>query len=82
MIVFIWRINMDEPRHYKQNSLTRGSTPYWLIIRRYWKELLGISLSWFIYDFIVYPVSVKICSLFLLVSKIFQVRYLLISYRE
>jgi len=29
--------------------------PYHLVIKRYWKGLLGISLAWFIYDFITYP---------------------------
>lgn len=49
---------MEEPKHFKKNSLTRGSTPYWLVIRRYWREWVGIALAWFIYDFITYPVSV------------------------
>ena len=48
---------MDEPRHYKKNSMANAPTPYWLIIRRYWKEWVGIALAWFIYDFITYPVS-------------------------
>lgn len=30
--------------------------PYWLALKRYWKSLLGLSLTWFIYDFIMYPV--------------------------
>ena len=55
-LVFIWRINMDEPRHYKRGAIVRGPTPYWLIVRRYWKEWLGIAITWFIYDFISYPV--------------------------
>ena len=55
MAVLIWRMNMDEPSHYKKNSMARAPTPYWLIFRRYWKEWLGIALTWFIYDFITYP---------------------------
>ncbi|CAL1700930.1 unnamed protein product [Somion occarium] len=55
LVVFIWRLKMDEPLHYKLNSMTRSKVPYWLIIKRYWVPLSGISLSWFLYDFIVYP---------------------------
>ncbi len=54
--VFIWRLKMDEPAHFKKNSMARAPTPYLLILRRYWKEWLGISLTWFIYDFITYVV--------------------------
>ncbi|PSR89003.1 hypothetical protein PHLCEN_2v4965 [Hermanssonia centrifuga] len=52
LAVFIWRLKMDEPAHFKKNSMARAPTPYLLILRRYWKEWLGISLTWFIYDFI------------------------------
>lgn len=54
LAVFIWRLNMEEPSHYKKNSMARAPTPYLLILRRYWKEWLGIALTWFIYDFITY----------------------------
>ncbi|KAI5998667.1 major facilitator superfamily domain-containing protein [Pisolithus albus] len=32
--------------------------PYWLALKRYWKSLLGLSLAWFIYDFIMYPLVI------------------------
>lgn len=50
--VFIWRLKMEEPSHFKKNAMNRGSTPYFLIFRRYWKDFTGIALTWFIYDFI------------------------------
>ncbi|EKM48613.1 uncharacterized protein PHACADRAFT_266256 [Phanerochaete carnosa HHB-10118-sp] len=56
--VFIWRLNIDEPSHYKRNAMSHAPTPYWLILRRYWKEWLGVSLTWFIYDFITYPFGI------------------------
>ena len=31
--------------------------PYWLVIKRYWVNLMAISLTWFIYDFITYVYS-------------------------
>lgn len=55
--VFIWRLKMEEPTRYKKDSMKNVRIPYWLIIKRYWKGLGAISLTWFIYDFIVYPVS-------------------------
>ncbi|KAI0346089.1 MFS Git1p-related glycerophosphoinositol and glycerophosphocholine permease [Trametopsis cervina] len=58
MLVFIWRLNMDEPAHYKRNSMHRARTPYWLVFKRYWFQWTGIALAWFIYDFITYPFGI------------------------
>ncbi|KIK28697.1 hypothetical protein PISMIDRAFT_90338 [Pisolithus microcarpus 441] len=32
--------------------------PYRLALKKYWKSLLGLSLAWFIYDFITYPLVI------------------------
>ncbi|KAH7884693.1 major facilitator superfamily domain-containing protein [Phlebopus sp. FC_14] len=56
--VFIWRLRMVEPPSYRKNSMKSVRIPYWLVIKRYWKGLLGISLAWFIYDFITYPFGI------------------------
>jgi len=48
---------MEEPTRYKKDSMKHAKIPYWLIIKRYWAGLAAISLTWFIYDFITYPVS-------------------------
>ncbi|OJA16409.1 hypothetical protein AZE42_05503 [Rhizopogon vesiculosus] len=53
--VFFWRLRMEEPTRYKRDSMRNTRIPYRLVIKRYWRGLLGISLSWFIYDFITYP---------------------------
>ena len=58
VLVFFWRLNMTEPKHYKKYAINKGRTPYLLVLRRYWKEWLGIAITRFIYDFITYPVSV------------------------
>ncbi|KAI0690379.1 major facilitator superfamily domain-containing protein [Cytidiella melzeri] len=58
MLVFVWRLSMDEPAHYKKNSMKRCRTPYWLIFKRYWLQWTGIALAWFIYDFITYPFGI------------------------
>ena len=52
LAVLIWRLNMQNPSHYRKNSMRDTRIPYWLVIRRYWVNLLAISLTWFIYDFI------------------------------
>lgn len=57
MLVFIWRLSMDEPDSYKKSSMKNVKIPYMLVLRRYWPSLVAISLTWFIYDFITYVVS-------------------------
>lgn len=56
--VFLWRLRMEEPTRYKKDSMKNVKIPYGLIIRRYWKSLFGICLSWFVYDFITYPFGI------------------------
>lgn len=56
--VFLWRLSMDEPTRYKQDSMKRARIPYKLVIKRYWASLTAISAIWFIYDFIVYPFDI------------------------
>jgi len=55
VLVFIWRLRMDEPTRYKRDSMKRVRIPYRLVIRRYWARLAAISVTWFLFDFIVYP---------------------------
>ena len=52
LAVLIWRLKMQNPTHYKKNSMRDTRIPYWLVIRRYWVSLLAISVTWFIYDFV------------------------------
>ncbi|KAL4081190.1 major facilitator superfamily domain-containing protein [Scleroderma citrinum] len=56
--VFFWRLRMEEPDCYKRNSMKTVRIPYGLVLKRYWKSLLGLSLAWFIYDFISYPFNI------------------------
>jgi len=58
LAVLLWRLRMTEPTSYKKNSMKSVRIPYYLIIKRYWKGLFGISLAWFIYDFITYPFGI------------------------
>ncbi|KDQ14967.1 hypothetical protein BOTBODRAFT_187665 [Botryobasidium botryosum FD-172 SS1] len=53
--VFLWRLGLTEPERYKKDSMKHARVPYWLVIKRYWANCLAIGVTWFIYDFIVYP---------------------------
>ncbi|KAG6829273.1 hypothetical protein H0H92_005093 [Tricholoma furcatifolium] len=44
LAVILWRLNMDEPRRYKTDSMKNTRIPYRLVIKRYWKDLLAISI--------------------------------------
>jgi hypothetical protein len=58
VVVFFWRLRMEEPTRYKTDSMKHARIPYLLVLKRYWKDLIAISIVWFIYDFIVYPFSI------------------------
>lgn len=64
---------MTEPALYKKGSMKHVKTPYILILRRYWVSLVGVSLTWFIYDFIVYVNCVS--HALILVTKVVAFRY-------
>lgn len=52
--LFFFRIRMINSTQYRKHAI-KQRIPYMLAIRRYWKPMLGTSLSWFCYDFVTYP---------------------------
>ncbi|KAF9448518.1 putative metabolite transporter [Macrolepiota fuliginosa MF-IS2] len=58
MLVFIWRLSMEEPIRYKKDSMKRAKIPYRLVFKRYWASLSAVSAIWFLFDFIVYPFDI------------------------
>jgi MFS family permease len=58
LAVLLWRLRMTEPESYKKHSMKSVRIPYWLVVKRYWKSLFGLSLAWFIYDYITYPFGI------------------------
>jgi len=46
LVVFFWRLNMDEPERFKKDSMRDTKIPYLLVIKRYWISLLAISFTW------------------------------------
>ncbi|KAG6873955.1 hypothetical protein C0995_008994 [Termitomyces sp. Mi166 len=44
-LVFLWRLNMEEPERYRKESMRRTRIPYGLVLRRYGVRLAAISTS-------------------------------------
>jgi hypothetical protein len=49
VVLFFFRIRMVESTQYRKHAMKR-KIPYWLILKRYWKPMVGTSLAWFCYD--------------------------------
>ncbi|KAB8416349.1 hypothetical protein FH972_024869 [Carpinus fangiana] len=54
VVLFFFRVRMINSTQYRKHSIKKN-VPWLLIIKRYWKPMLGCSLSWFMYDFVTYP---------------------------
>ncbi|KAF9586228.1 Plasma membrane permease, mediates uptake of glycerophosphoinositol and glycerophosphocholine [Lunasporangiospora selenospora] len=52
-----FRLRLVNSEHFQRNAIKRN-VPYRLVLKRYWRHLLGTAGSWFIYDFIVYPFGI------------------------
>lgn len=55
--IFYWRVKMLNSKLYRRGAIRR-QVPYLLVIRYYWKSLIGTCGTWFIYDFVTIPNSV------------------------
>ncbi|KAF7311391.1 MFS transporter [Mycena kentingensis (nom. inval.)] len=53
-IVFYFRLKMLNSTLYRKGAI-QHDVPYLLIVRYYWKSLIGTAGAWFLYDFIVFP---------------------------
>ena len=49
---------MEEPERYREDGMKNANTPYVLVIKTYWKRLLAVGGTWFLYNFLVYPFNV------------------------
>lgn len=45
---------MVSPKLFRKGAIKR-KVPYWLVIKRYWRPLIGTCGAWFIYDFVTFP---------------------------
>lgn len=46
------RLRMVNSTQYHKHAM-KHDIPYMLVLKRYWKPMLGTSLAWFVYDFVV-----------------------------
>ncbi|KAK4688572.1 hypothetical protein P7C73_g1544, partial [Tremellales sp. Uapishka_1] len=52
--VFYFRLKMMNSKLYRKSAI-RSNPPYGLILKKYWKTLLGTAGTWFLYDFVTFP---------------------------
>ena len=52
--IFYWRVKMLNSKLYRRGAI-RKQVPYFLVIRYYWKALIGTCGAWFLYDFVTIP---------------------------
>lgn len=52
--VFYFRIRMLNSKLYRRGAIKKR-VPYLLVIRYYWKTLIGTCGAWFLYDFVTFP---------------------------
>ena len=55
--VFYWRVKMLNSKLYRRGAI-RKQVPYGLVLRYYWKSLIGTCGTWFLYDFVTIPNAV------------------------
>ncbi|KZF19995.1 MFS general substrate transporter [Xylona heveae TC161] len=54
LVIFYFRIKMLNSKLYRRGAIQKR-VPYLLILRYYWKSLLGTCGAWFLYDFVTFP---------------------------
>lgn len=54
LTVFYFRWKMATPRLYKKGAIKK-KVPYGLVLKFYWRRLIGTCGAWFLYDFVTFP---------------------------
>ncbi|KAL0931462.1 putative glycerophosphoinositol permease [Colletotrichum truncatum] len=54
LTVFYFRLKMLNSKLYRRGAIKRH-VPYTLVLRYYWKRLIGTAGAWFLYDFVTFP---------------------------
>ncbi|TBU61970.1 MFS Git1p-like glycerophosphoinositol permease [Dichomitus squalens] len=61
LTVFYFRMRMLTTLLFRKGAIKSELTlifwqvPYWLVVKRYWKPLIGTCGAWFLYDFVTFP---------------------------
>ena len=74
LTVFYFRIKMLNSKLYRRGAIKRR-VPYLLVLKYYWKSLIGTCGAWFIYDF----VSVFVIVLFYHINEIRRSHFQMVS---
>lgn len=51
LVIFYFRIKMLNSKLYRRGAIKK-KVPYLLVLKYYWKDLLGTAGAWFLYDFV------------------------------
>ncbi|KAJ9137215.1 Metabolite transport protein GIT1 [Coniochaeta hoffmannii] len=54
LVIFYFRIRMLNSKLYRAGAIKKR-VPYSLVLRYYWKDLIGTCGAWFLYDFVTFP---------------------------
>ncbi|EFY84954.1 metabolite transport protein, putative [Metarhizium acridum CQMa 102] len=54
LTVFYFRLKMLNSKLYRRGAIKKH-VPYGLVVRYYWKTLIGTCGAWFLYDFVTFP---------------------------
>ncbi|KAF7554771.1 hypothetical protein G7Z17_g2653 [Cylindrodendrum hubeiense] len=54
LTVFYFRMKMLNSKLYRRGAIKKH-VPYKLVLRYYWKTLIGTCGAWFLYDFVTFP---------------------------
>lgn len=55
--LIFFRLQMINSSQYRKHAI-QTNIPYRLAIKRYWRPMVGVSLAWFMYDFVTYPFGI------------------------
>ena len=47
--LLFFRLRLVNSTQFRKHKI-QNQIPYWLILKRYWRPMLGTSLAWFFYD--------------------------------
>lgn len=59
LLVFWARMRMVNSTAYRNSAMKGmlGLRVYWLVVKKYWRRMIGTCLSWFLYNAVSYPFS-------------------------
>ncbi|GAA5945835.1 hypothetical protein JCM10213_008200 [Rhodosporidiobolus nylandii] len=54
LAVFVFRLRMLNSKLYRKGAIQKR-VPYLLVVKYYWRSLIGTAGAWFLYDFVTFP---------------------------